>query len=76
MSTPATPLGALAQALTRALAPLREAFRDVACAVLMLAGAADAAGTRPAVYLATIGPIARPGCRRPPTPRARPASSG
>ena len=30
MSTPATPLGALAQALASALAPLREAFRDVA----------------------------------------------
>ena len=30
MSTPATPLWALAQVLTRALAPLREAVRTVA----------------------------------------------
>lgn len=33
MSTPATPVGALAQALTRALAPLREAFRNVSRAL-------------------------------------------
>ena len=33
MSTPATPLGALAQALASALAPLREAVRDVARAL-------------------------------------------
>lgn len=33
MSTPATLAGALAQALTRALAPLREAFRDAARAL-------------------------------------------
>lgn len=34
MSTPATPVGALAQALTRALAPLREAARAVARALI------------------------------------------